>query len=224
MVFLGEIRMSGKILVVDDDEILRDALVESLKGDGYDVESTDDGKIAMEMLEDEEFGLAIVDLMMPQMSGMELLDRIKKANVLLPVIMITAFATIDTAVEAVKKGATDYISKPFKSHEVEIAVKRALEESKFREKLLSLEGVGDIDDILSSLNNYLRREIILFMNKDESFSFMEILKNVSVEDPAKLNFHLKKLKDANLVDQGAKKRYSLNSRGREAVRMLMRLS
>ena len=101
------------ILVVDDEAVIRDGIQRVLEGDQFGVETCMSGHNAIERLQEKEFGLVITDLKMPGMNGIEVLKAVKTLQPDIPVILITGYASIDTAVEAIKNGASDYISKPF---------------------------------------------------------------------------------------------------------------
>jgi two-component system response regulator PilR (NtrC family) len=120
----------AKILVVDDEESMCRFMEIMLKKEGYSVSSSSDAAAALEQIKDENYDLVIADLMMPEMSGIELLSQAKTANPDLDFIMMTAFASVDSAIEALKKGALDYITKPFKVDEIKIAVSKSLEQKK----------------------------------------------------------------------------------------------
>ncbi|MBN1611817.1 MAG: sigma-54-dependent Fis family transcriptional regulator [Polyangiaceae bacterium] len=115
-----------QILVVDDEPNLRRVLGAQLMRDGYDVHTAEDGEQALQTLQDHHIDLVITDLRMPKVDGMELLRRSVAMDADLPVIMITAHATVDNAVEALKTGAFDYITKPFDQAEVRVVVGKAL--------------------------------------------------------------------------------------------------
>jgi len=121
--------MNRKILVVEDEKQIRIDLSEMLMEAGYDVSHVGSGMEALEKIKKEDYDVVLADIKMPGMSGMELLLEIKRLKPQIRVIMITAFASTKSAVEAMKKGASDYISKPFRIDEVEAAVKRAFEEA-----------------------------------------------------------------------------------------------
>ena len=112
------------ILVVDDESDMRIALSHALSRSGYSVETASSGFEALEKFKSEQFSMVITDLKMPEMSGMEVLDEVKKLSPQIPVIMITAYGTINNAVEAMKEGASDYILKPFSSETLDAAVKK----------------------------------------------------------------------------------------------------
>jgi two-component system, NtrC family, response regulator PilR len=116
-----------KILVVDDEQSLREVLSIMLKRAGYAVTCASDGEEAVEQLTKEIFDLVITDLRMPKVDGMEVLKAVKSASPETVVLVITAFATADSAVEAMKQGAYDYLTKPFQVDEVQLIIRNALE-------------------------------------------------------------------------------------------------
>ncbi len=116
-----------KILVVDDEQSLCDVLSIMLKRAGYVVTSATDGEDAVELLQKEIFDLVITDLRMPKVDGMEILKAVKSASPETVVLIITAFASADSAVEAMKQGAYDYLTKPFQVDEVQLIIRNALE-------------------------------------------------------------------------------------------------
>jgi two-component system response regulator AtoC len=117
----------SKILVVDDEEIMRSSLTDWLCEDGYDVLAVEDGFVAIEEIQKNDYDLAIVDLKMPKIDGLEVLRRMNKFRPTLPVIIITAYATVDTAVVAMKEGAADYIVKPFNPEEISMIIGKMVE-------------------------------------------------------------------------------------------------
>ena len=118
--------MNEKILVVDDELKMRRILQMALQEDGYSVTSAENGKQALEKISGLPFHLVIADMKMPAMGGMELLKKIKELDEKLPVIIMTAYGTVSTAVEAMKHGACDYILKPFDIEEMKLIVSRAI--------------------------------------------------------------------------------------------------
>jgi two-component system response regulator PilR (NtrC family) len=116
-----------KILVVDDERSMREFLGIMLAKEGYSVTQCPDGETALKQMEEDIFDLAIMDIRMPKMDGIAVLERIKETAPETVVIMITAFASTDTAVQAMKKGAYDYITKPFKIDEIKLIIHNALE-------------------------------------------------------------------------------------------------
>ena len=121
------------ILVIDDEESMRLALSETLSRSGHQVDCVSNGYDALKKVQSSSLKLIITDVRMPKMDGMEVLQEIKKLSPQIPVIMITAYGTIHNAVEAMKKGAVDYILKPFSFEELNAVVERALVNGKKQE-------------------------------------------------------------------------------------------
>ena len=115
------------ILVVDDEEIVRSSLVDWLREDGYHAEAAENGFEALEKLREKPWDIALVDLKMPKMDGLELMERMKKLKPDIQVIIITAYATVHTAVQAMKMGAYDYLVKPFNPEEISLLINRLIE-------------------------------------------------------------------------------------------------
>ncbi|KPK85176.1 MAG: hypothetical protein AMJ81_04050 [Phycisphaerae bacterium SM23_33] len=116
-----------RILVVDDDPLVRRSC-ERILGQDYDVRLTEDGRRGLALLEAERFDLALVDLKLPDISGVDILGRAPDGFPDVPIVVITGYATIQSAVEAIKMGAFDYVAKPFSPEELEAAVHKALRE------------------------------------------------------------------------------------------------
>ncbi|HEX4347244.1 MAG TPA: sigma-54 dependent transcriptional regulator [Vicinamibacterales bacterium] len=117
----------GTILVVDDEEIMREILETLLTREGYEVKLASSGEEGLEMARATPFDAAIVDIMMPGLNGIETLDELKRVDEDLSVLIITAYASIESAISAMKAGAFDYITKPFKNDEVVVVVRNAME-------------------------------------------------------------------------------------------------
>jgi two-component system response regulator PilR (NtrC family) len=129
----------GTILVIDDEEIMREILEALLTREGYDVRLFADAATALDVARTTSFDAAIVDVMMPGMDGIQALDELKKIDEELPVLMITAFASVENAIAAMKRGAFDYITKPFKNDEVLIVVRNAVERKRLVDENLALK-------------------------------------------------------------------------------------
>jgi DNA-binding response OmpR family regulator len=114
------------ILVVDDEAIMRESLRDWLTDGGYQVEIAEDGEAALKAIAQQDFGVAILDLMLPGKNGIEVLREAKEKRPYLKGIVITAYASVPTAVEAMKEGAVDYLSKPVKLNELEALIRDAL--------------------------------------------------------------------------------------------------
>ncbi|MBI5014680.1 MAG: response regulator [Deltaproteobacteria bacterium] len=129
----------NRILVVDDEADITAVLADILAEQGYDVETADDGKAAWDKFSVETFDLVVTDLKMPEVGGLELLRRIQEAGRSTLVIIMTGFATVETAIEALKIGAFDYILKPFKVGELLQIVERAFERLRLQAENLQLK-------------------------------------------------------------------------------------
>ena len=116
-----------KILVVDDEQIVRESLANWLKEDGYQVELAESGPQALERIQSASFHIVLLDLKMPEMNGIQVLQEIKKNFSDIEVIIMTAYGSIHTAVEAIKEGAFDYIVKPFDPEEVGLLIRKILD-------------------------------------------------------------------------------------------------
>ncbi len=130
--------MKERILIVDDEQEMRDLLAKVLEKNGYQVSTAGDGESALALLEREPVDVVILDVVMPGLSGMEALKAVKELNPLTVVLIMTAFGSIDQAVQAVKEGAYDYISKPFKIDEMLLTIEKVLEERRLRHEVRAL--------------------------------------------------------------------------------------
>jgi two-component system response regulator AtoC len=126
--------MADRILVVDDEESMRDVLRRILGAEGYSVSLAENGKKALASLEKERFDFVLCDIRMPEMGGLELLREIMSRKIPATAIMMSAFGTVQTAVEAMKLGAYDYISKPFMSDEILLTLRKAQERETLRKE------------------------------------------------------------------------------------------
>ena len=131
--------MSAQILIVDDEEIVIRSCMRILAGDEFQVESVQDGREALRKIEEIPYDVVILDIMMPNIDGLEVLRRVKETHPNVDVIMITGLSQIDTAVQAMKLGAFDYISKPFEPDELKMVVQRALERRRLLQENLNLK-------------------------------------------------------------------------------------
>lgn len=131
--------MSEKILVVEDEENMRFFIVEALTKRGYDVEEAISAEEALEKIEILHPDLVLMDIRLPGMSGLEAMSRVKELDPLLPIILITASDSKEVALEATKKGAYDFFTKPFKLAEMEVVVNRALEKGRLQRELRELQ-------------------------------------------------------------------------------------
>jgi two-component system, NtrC family, response regulator AtoC len=129
---------TGEILVVDDDARMRDLIAKVLAREGYTVRALPRGQDVLQALEEGPADLVISDIRMPEMDGLLLLQEVKRLAPETSVLLMTAFGSIDTAVQAIKAGAYDYLTKPFKMDEVIIVVRRAIEERRLQAEVRAL--------------------------------------------------------------------------------------
>lgn len=116
-----------RILVVDDEEIMRDVLSDLLVSEAYSVDVAENGSLALEKIRDNEYGVVLLDLMMPDVDGLQVLRELQKMEKPPVAVILTAYASIDKAVQTTKLGAFDFLAKPFKNEELLLVVKNALE-------------------------------------------------------------------------------------------------
>ena len=127
------------IHVIDDEPIIHEVLGELLTSEGYEVEISSSGEEALDKYSTRSFGLVLLDLLMPGMDGIEVLRSIRKIEPHAVIIIITAYASVESAISAMKTGAFDYIQKPFKHDELLLTVKRAIEHKKLQEENIRLK-------------------------------------------------------------------------------------
>lgn len=128
----------GKILIVDDEGVVRNSLTEWFSDEGYTTRGVCGGKEALETVERQDFDLALVDLKMPGMDGVELQRRLRDKDPELTVIIMTGFGTVETAVQALKQGAYDYLTKPIDPDELSHTVEKAMEHRRARQENVQL--------------------------------------------------------------------------------------
>jgi two-component system response regulator PilR (NtrC family) len=129
----------GMIHIIDDEPIIHEVLGQLLTSEGYEVALSSTGEEALEKHSSQTFDLTLLDLLMPGMDGIEVLKKLKKIDPLAIIIIITAYASVESAIAAMKIGAFDYIQKPFKNDELLIIIQRALEHKRLREENLWLK-------------------------------------------------------------------------------------
>jgi len=206
------------ILVTEDDEKMRNGLVEILKEQGYNVDSAENGQKGLEMIKAKDYDVVLSDLIMPVMGGMELLRNIKQIKTGTSVIFITGFGTIENAVEAIKVGASDYITKPFKIDEVQSKIKKVLAEKEFVK-------TPDLIDsnVIKAISNPIRKDVIKLLSESGKLRFTDIKNMLKIDDPTKLSFHLRILKEHFLIEQDSEKIYMLSSSGKKVLESLRKM-
>jgi DNA-binding NtrC family response regulator len=134
-----EIKPDALVLVVDDEQDIRDASERILSRAGYQVQKASRGDEALDIMNKNSVDIVLLDLKMPGMDGLEVLARIREWNTEIQVIVITGYATVETAIEAMKQGAYDFIPKPFEPDQLRIVVHRAWEKIRFIREAEKLE-------------------------------------------------------------------------------------
>ncbi len=148
------------IMIVDDEESVRDSLSIWLEEDGYEVLAVESGKRALEEITKKGWSLLLVDLKMPEMDGLQFLAEVKKILPDIPIIIMTAYATVETAVKAIKDGAYDYLMKPFEPEEISMTIKKIMKQQELEQE-----------------NIYLKKELA------KQFQFQELIsKNKRMHD------------------------------------------
>ena len=162
----------SKVLVIEDNETMRDGISQILEGMGHRVTAVSGGPQGVEMCRKGGMDLVITDYKMQQMNGMEVLEKIKQIDQEMDVVLITAYGSIQLAVEAMKQGASDFVTKPFSSDELKVKINKVLDVRKVRQQ----------SQRLGEENRYLRREIEIHYNFGEmvgrSEKMMEVFEQI----------------------------------------------
>ncbi len=163
-----------KILVVDDEEVIRELLIRTLESKGFNVETVENGLIALEKIKTNVFDVLITDLKMPKINGIDVLKEIKKSNPFTEVIIITGYPTIEAAVEAMRIGAADFISKPFDLETIHSIIKRILEKQKVGINYLKL---SELEALLNIYNALIVTNDLEYMLESVLDAALEITKS-----------------------------------------------
>jgi DNA-binding NtrC family response regulator len=131
--------MSARILVVDDEEVVLKSCLRILDGSGFEVETVTNGPEALRCVEEHHYDLIVLDIMMPGMDGLEVLQRVKEAHPDIEVVMITGLSEVEVAVRAMKLGAFDYLPKPFEPDQLKLVLERALERRRLVQENVTLK-------------------------------------------------------------------------------------
>ena len=208
------------ILVVDDEDELRTTLVEVLTREGLAVQEAANADQALTMLQCTPFHLILLDMVMPGTDGMSAIPLIRKQTPRARIVVMTAFASVQNAVQALQQGADDYIVKPFKIEALMLVVRCNLQKARFL-------GEGEavrLDGLFHGLANAMRRQILLVLDRQGQSRFMDLVRLLEVEDHTKVNFHLKVLREAGFIEQGQDKSYTLSDAGHRAAGCLSFIS
>jgi len=161
-----------KILIADDDKNLRKVLANELSDSGHEVTEADNGNKTIQSLEKDEYDILLLDLNMPGMNGMEILKKIRELDISTEVVILTAYATVSTAVEAMKNGAYDYLTKPFQTEELITSIERAYEKKKLLSENLLLK---------SQLKRQSEKKSIITKNP-HMLEILETVKKYAISD------------------------------------------
>ena len=159
------------VLVVDDDNAHRTMLYTLISGWGYEVTQADDGATAIEKVKEQSYDLVLMDVRMVKVSGLEALEQIKSFNPAIPVIIMTAYSSVDTAVDALKQGAHDYLTKPLDFDKLKITIARSMEHTRLKEENRLLK---------ESLGKHFDRQNII----GQSPAMVNLLETVAQEAPS----------------------------------------
>jgi response regulator RpfG family c-di-GMP phosphodiesterase len=162
-----------RILVVDDEKVIRDILSDFLKEEGYTVATVEDGALAIEELRRSSYNLVISDLKMPNMGGLELVQKITEESIPVLTVIMTGFGTVETAIEAMKRGAYDYILKPFKVEEVVHIVQRGLDRQRLQHENIRLKDALSIYKISEAIATSLSVDTVLDLVLDSTMEAVD---------------------------------------------------
>lgn len=189
----GTPEQSPRVLVVDDEKVIREILADFLSLEGFQVRTAEDGRIALAEIDAHPYDLVISDLKMPNMGGIELLEHINKNYPNVVTVIMTGFGTVETAIDAMKRGAYDYVLKPFRIEEVVHIIQRGLEKRRLAAENLRLrEAVSlykvseaiaaslSLDEVLSTVGDMgvhdIAADLVLVMLKDAEGQWFERLR------------------------------------------------
>jgi response regulator RpfG family c-di-GMP phosphodiesterase len=167
--------VAPRVLVVDDEKVIREILADFLSLEGFQVAVASDGVVALEKLSKSPFDMVISDLKMPNMGGLELLEHIQKEHEDILTVIMTGFGTVETAIEAMKKGAYDYILKPFKVEEVVHIVQRGFEKRRLISENIRLREIISLHALSEQLQASLSLDEII------QSTLSAIIKNVKID-------------------------------------------
>jgi response regulator RpfG family c-di-GMP phosphodiesterase len=173
-----------RILVVDDEKVIREILADFLTMEGYVVHAVEDGAQAIDELHRRSYNLVISDLKMPNLGGLELIQRISEESIPVLTVIMTGFGTVETAIEAMKKGAYDYILKPFKVEEVIHIVQRGLDRQRLQHENIRLKDALSIYKISEAIATSLSVEKVLDLVLDATIDAVDAdVVSLLLEDP-----------------------------------------
>jgi len=148
-----------KVLVIDDNDLIRITLKDLLATSGYQVDIADNGETGIKKVKSKRYDIVLSDVQMPRIDGIELLKQIKEYDSTMPVVMITGFPTVDTAIQAMKEGASDFITKPFRYEQVNMVVDKLVKERGNAKKRIQVDKSNQQNKTIESLNLRLNKKV-----------------------------------------------------------------
>jgi DNA-binding NtrC family response regulator len=201
--------MTISVLLAEDDKELNLAITEVLVSANFTVVATDNAESALDEAEKHSFDVALFDLIMPGMTGIEAITTLRRLQPCIGVVISSAFATIDTAVEAMKSGADDFLTKPFNMHTLITMLRRV----HAQHQQTPSQEQPDNDKLFMALANPIRRAVLQQLHQHKRLRFMDLCRLTGVENHTQFNFHLRQLKLSGLVEQSGSKIYFLTTSG-----------
>jgi len=146
-----------RVLIVDDDQSIRSVLSDIVRAAGpYQTDIAMDGLEGLEKVSQDEYDIIFTDIKMPRMGGLEFMQEVRKQNPMIPVVVITAYSYLETAISAMKQGAADFITKPFTFNDIRHILSKVIRE---RELIKSFAGNGNKDAVVETLNSELYKRL-----------------------------------------------------------------
>ena len=208
------------ILIINNDREITTRLSDILYRHGFNVITAENAAEGISKFIVNKPKLVLLDLVLPDMSGLEALDDIKRISPETSVIIISTFASVDNAVEAMKLGASDFRVKPFNIEEFVIILKRTLEEARLEHKT----EIKLSETTIKAFSNPIRKNITFYLLHAGVSRFSDIAGSIGISDASKLSYHLRILSEAGIVDKTKAGQYLLPSKGAAMVKKLLLLS
>ncbi|MCB4792811.1 MAG: response regulator [Elusimicrobia bacterium] len=184
------IKNDVKVLIIDDEQGIRDMISYALQKEGYTVKTAQNGKEGIQKVDEQEIDIVITDIKMPGIDGIEVLEKIKEIKPEIEVIVATGYGTMETAIESLRKGAYDYINKPFNINELSLLIAKAYETKQLKSQLVSLKELDKLKaEFLSMITHELRTPLMAISGALEI-----IMSKEDVDDEGKL---IDKIKQSN---------------------------
>lgn len=201
--------MSLKLLLAEDDLDLREVITEALSLDGFNVTACESAEQAISCAMRHKYDVAMMDFIMGGISGIDAITILKQTNPSMGIVIVTAFGTVDTAVDAMKKGADEFLTKPFNLQTLSVTLKKVHAEKTLKSPAKN----RDNDLVFSALANPIRRNVIDQLKTHQKLKFMDLCRLVGIEDHTKFNFHLRQLIKSGIVEKDDEKSYFLTKLG-----------